>query len=66
MIESENFEIQAAFKITGQGRVGADGLAIWYTAQQGTLGPVSFIFLLHYREYQSFFTSNSLFFLFPC
>uniref|UniRef100_A0A915B1V6 L-type lectin-like domain-containing protein n=1 Tax=Parascaris univalens TaxID=6257 RepID=A0A915B1V6_PARUN len=40
MIESENFEIEIAFKITGQGRIGADGLAVWYTAQQGTLGPV--------------------------
>lgn len=40
MAESDHFEIDAAFKITGQGRIGADGLAIWYTAQQGTLGPV--------------------------
>jgi len=39
-VESENFEIEMAFKVTGQGRVGADGLALWYTAQQGTLGPV--------------------------
>ncbi|VDK43452.1 unnamed protein product [Anisakis simplex] len=40
MVESENFEVEVAFKVVGQGRVGADGLAIWYTAQQGTLGPV--------------------------
>ncbi|KAH7728699.1 Ile-1 protein [Aphelenchoides avenae] len=40
MIESENFELEVAFKVTGQGRIGADGLAIWYTAQQGTVGPV--------------------------
>uniref|UniRef100_A0A1I7ZA56 L-type lectin-like domain-containing protein n=1 Tax=Steinernema glaseri TaxID=37863 RepID=A0A1I7ZA56_9BILA len=40
MVESEHFEIDMSFKITGQGRIGADGLAIWYTAQQGTLGPV--------------------------
>ncbi|KAL3119833.1 hypothetical protein niasHT_005893 [Heterodera trifolii] len=38
--ESDHFELQFAFKVTGQGRIGGDGLAIWYTAQQGTLGPV--------------------------
>ncbi|KAI6208270.1 ERGIC-53-like protein [Aphelenchoides besseyi] len=38
--ESENFELDVAFKVTGQSRIGADGLAIWYTQQQGTLGPV--------------------------
>uniref|UniRef100_A0A183BXI2 L-type lectin-like domain-containing protein n=1 Tax=Globodera pallida TaxID=36090 RepID=A0A183BXI2_GLOPA len=38
--ESDHFELQFAFKVTGQGRVGGDGLAIWYTAQQGNLGPV--------------------------
>lgn len=37
--ESENFEIDFAFKVTGQ-RMGADGLALWFTSQQGTLGPV--------------------------
>ncbi|CAG9537028.1 unnamed protein product [Cercopithifilaria johnstoni] len=40
MAESDNFEIQVAFRVTGQGRIGADGIAIWYTAQQPTLGPV--------------------------
>ncbi|KAF7637741.1 L-type lectin-like domain-containing protein [Meloidogyne graminicola] len=39
-VASDHFEIEVAFKVTGQGRIGADGLAIWYTAQQGTLGPV--------------------------
>lgn len=42
MIESENFVIEIALKISGQGRIGADGLAIWYTSQLGTIGPVSF------------------------
>ena len=27
---SDHFEIQMAFKVTGQGRIGADGLALWY------------------------------------
>uniref|UniRef100_A0A0R3RUF0 L-type lectin-like domain-containing protein n=1 Tax=Elaeophora elaphi TaxID=1147741 RepID=A0A0R3RUF0_9BILA len=40
MAESDNFDIEVAFRITGQGRIGADGIAIWYTAQQPTLGPV--------------------------
>lgn len=37
--ESEFFEIDTAIKVTGQ-RLGADGLAFWYTSQPGTLGPV--------------------------
>ncbi|KAI6229001.1 ERGIC-53-like protein [Aphelenchoides fujianensis] len=37
--ESDNFEVDFAFKVSGQ-RIGADGLALWYTANQGTLGPV--------------------------
>ncbi|VIO95599.1 Legume-like lectin family protein [Brugia malayi] len=40
MAESSHFEVQVAFRVTGQGRIGADGIAIWYTAQQPTLGPV--------------------------
>ncbi|VDL79442.1 unnamed protein product [Nippostrongylus brasiliensis] len=40
MSESENFQIDVSLKITGQGRIGADGLAIWYTAQMGAIGPV--------------------------
>ncbi|KAM3721822.1 Protein ERGIC-53 [Dirofilaria immitis] len=40
MAESDHFEIQVAFRITGQGRIGADGIAVWYTAQQPILGPV--------------------------
>lgn len=44
MAESDHFEIQIAFRVTGQGRVGADGIAVWYTAQQPTLGPVRFFF----------------------
>lgn len=28
--KNENFELEVALKVTGQGRVGADGLAIWY------------------------------------
>ncbi|GMR53563.1 hypothetical protein PMAYCL1PPCAC_23758, partial [Pristionchus mayeri] len=40
MTESENFELEVSLKITGQGRIGADGLAIWFTSQPGTIGPV--------------------------
>lgn len=45
MSESNHFEIQVAFRVTGQGRIGADGIAIWYTAHQPSLGPVSRFFL---------------------
>ncbi len=29
MVESDNFEAEVALKVNGQGRVGADGMAIW-------------------------------------
>jgi len=29
LMESDNFELEVALKITGQGRIGADGMAIW-------------------------------------
>jgi mannose-binding lectin 1 len=32
--EADNFEIDFAFKVSGQ-RIGADGLALWYTQNQG-------------------------------
>ncbi|VDM59818.1 unnamed protein product [Angiostrongylus costaricensis] len=40
MVESENFQVDVSLKVTGQGRIGADGMAIWYTAHMGSLGPV--------------------------
>ncbi|XP_043922091.1 protein ERGIC-53 [Protopterus annectens] len=36
----ENWEIEVTFRVTGRGRIGADGLAVWYTEQQGLDGPV--------------------------
>nr|XP_033789420.1 protein ERGIC-53 [Geotrypetes seraphini] len=36
----ENWETQVAFRVTGRGRVGADGLAIWFTEHQGFDGNV--------------------------
>jgi len=41
--EPTNFdwwEIELTFRVTGRGRIGADGLAFWYTAAQGLEGPV--------------------------
>nr|XP_014342765.1 PREDICTED: protein ERGIC-53-like isoform X2 [Latimeria chalumnae] len=35
-----NWEVEVAFQITGTGRIGADGLAIWFTKERGTIGPV--------------------------
>ena len=39
-VEAEWWDVEVAIKVTGQGRVGADGLAMWYTQQKGQLGPV--------------------------
>ncbi|XP_073536860.1 protein ERGIC-53 [Phyllobates terribilis] len=36
----ENWELEVTFRVTGRGRIGADGLAIWYTAAQGLAGNV--------------------------
>ncbi|XP_068107364.1 protein ERGIC-53 [Hyperolius riggenbachi] len=35
-----NWEVEVTFRVTGRGRIGADGLAIWYTAGQGLDGNV--------------------------
>ncbi|EDO33405.1 predicted protein, partial [Nematostella vectensis] len=37
---SEWWEIEVSFRVTGRGRVGADGLAIWFTEKPGEEGPV--------------------------
>jgi len=34
------WEVEMTFKVTGRGRIGADGLAFWYTANKGVEGPV--------------------------
>ncbi|XP_053304136.1 protein ERGIC-53 [Spea bombifrons] len=36
----ENWEVEVTFRVTGRGRIGADGLAIWYAADQGLDGNV--------------------------
>ncbi|XP_077203021.1 protein ERGIC-53 [Paroedura picta] len=36
----EHWEIEVTFRVTGRGRIGADGLAIWFTEGQGLDGPV--------------------------
>lgn len=36
----EHWEVQISFRITGRGRSGADGLAVWYTRQRGPTGSV--------------------------
>jgi len=36
----EFWEIEAFFKISGRGRVGGDGLALWFTETAGEQGPV--------------------------
>ncbi|KAL2099639.1 hypothetical protein ACEWY4_004033 [Coilia grayii] len=36
----EHWEAEVTFRVSGRGRMGADGLAVWYTAGQGLTGPV--------------------------
>ncbi|XP_069758705.1 protein ERGIC-53-like [Narcine bancroftii] len=36
----ENWDVHVAFRIIGRNQIGADGLAIWYTKERGTMGPV--------------------------
>merc|ERR1719285_924917 len=42
--EPTNFdwwEVDLTFKVTGRGRIGADGLAFWYTAAKSTESPAT-------------------------
>jgi mannose-binding lectin 1 len=34
------WEVELQFRVTGRGRIGADGLAFWYTSTKGFEGPV--------------------------
>jgi len=34
------WEVEIQFRVTGRGRIGADGLAFWYTSAKGFEGPV--------------------------
>uniref|UniRef100_A0A667XLJ4 Lectin, mannose-binding, 1 n=1 Tax=Myripristis murdjan TaxID=586833 RepID=A0A667XLJ4_9TELE len=36
----EHWEAEVTFRVSGRGRMGADGLAVWFTASQGLDGPV--------------------------
>jgi mannose-binding lectin 1 len=40
MTGSDFWQVDISLKVTGQGRIGADGLAFWYTSAKGTQGPV--------------------------
>lgn len=39
-VTNPDWEVEVSLRITGRGRVGADGMAIWYTDKIGTEGPV--------------------------
>uniref|UniRef100_A0AAR2KAW3 L-type lectin-like domain-containing protein n=1 Tax=Pygocentrus nattereri TaxID=42514 RepID=A0AAR2KAW3_PYGNA len=39
-VSFEHWEAEVAFRVSGRGRTGADGLAIWFSAAQGLEGPV--------------------------
>ncbi|NWR39694.1 LMAN1 protein, partial [Tachuris rubrigastra] len=36
----QHWEVEVTFRVTGRGRIGADGLAVWFTEEQGLEGPV--------------------------
>ncbi|CAF97157.1 unnamed protein product, partial [Tetraodon nigroviridis] len=36
----EHWEAEVTFRVSGRGRMGADGLAVWFTTSQGLEGPV--------------------------
>ncbi|CAL8317709.1 unnamed protein product [Lota lota] len=40
MVNFDSWEAVVTFRVSGRGRMGADGLAIWFTSQQGLDGPV--------------------------
>ncbi|XP_076844957.1 protein ERGIC-53 [Brachyhypopomus gauderio] len=39
-VDFNQWEAEVAFRVSGRGRTGADGLAIWFTSSQGLEGPV--------------------------
>ncbi|KAG9354123.1 hypothetical protein JZ751_012247 [Albula glossodonta] len=39
-VNFENWEAEVTFRVSGRGRMGADGLAVWFTDGQGLEGPV--------------------------
>ena len=46
----DSWEAELQFRVTGRGRIGADGLAFWYTATKGFEGPVSSLLKQILRE----------------
>ncbi|XP_029564310.1 protein ERGIC-53 isoform X3 [Salmo trutta] len=39
-VNFDHWEVKVTFRVSGRGRMGADGLAIWFTTAQGLDGPV--------------------------
>uniref|UniRef100_A0A3Q2U246 Lectin, mannose-binding, 1 n=1 Tax=Fundulus heteroclitus TaxID=8078 RepID=A0A3Q2U246_FUNHE len=39
-VSFEHWEAELTFRVSGRGRMGADGLAVWFTSEQGLDGPV--------------------------
>ena len=51
----EFWEVEIHFRVTGRGRVGADGLAFWFTQAQGVEGPVSLLPCITGINFKTFF-----------
>ncbi|XP_037341311.2 protein ERGIC-53 [Pungitius pungitius] len=39
-VNLDHWEAEVTFRVSGRGRMGADGLAVWFTTEQGLDGPV--------------------------
>lgn len=39
-INFKHWEVEVTFRVSGRGRMGADGLGVWFTSEQGLDGPV--------------------------
>uniref|UniRef100_A0A3B4BK62 L-type lectin-like domain-containing protein n=1 Tax=Periophthalmus magnuspinnatus TaxID=409849 RepID=A0A3B4BK62_9GOBI len=39
-VNFQSWEAEVTFRVSGRGRMGADGLAVWFTTEQGLDGPV--------------------------
>lgn len=37
---NDNWEVEVTMRVNGRGRIGADGMAVWYTDRIGSEGPV--------------------------
>ena len=54
------WEVELQFRVTGRGRIGADGLAFWYTQTKGVEGPVSDLGMILDSKNSLYFPTTNL------